>query len=109
MSAGAPPPFEGLVVVLAWCLAAALCLCALSARSWPADRARLARRALGAAAVALQVVFHVIAPPRSALESAGRLVFLWPAAVVALLAAGAWAWRDSRRAARPGTAAERAA
>ena len=109
MSAGAPPPFEGLVVILAWCLAAALCLGALSARSWRAERARLARRALAAAAVALQLAFHLLAPPRSALESAGRFVFLWPAAVVALAAAAAWGWRDSRRGARPGIVADRSA
>ncbi len=96
MGSGAAPPFEGTVLVIAWCLAIALCLGALTARSWAPGHARLARRGMVAIAVIVQLAFHVMAPPASAIESAGRLVFLWPAAALALLAAAAWEWRDRR-------------
>ena len=93
------PPGEGIVLVTSWCLAIALCLAALTAPMWGLAPARIARWVLVAAAVLVQVVFHMMAPPRSAMESAGRLVFLWPALVVGILAAAGWWWRDGHRAA----------
>jgi hypothetical protein len=91
------PPGEGIVLVLSWCFAIALSLGALTALMWAPAPARIVRWVLVAAAVLVQVVFHVMAPPRSALASAGRLVFLWPALVIAVLAGAAWWWRDDRR------------
>lgn len=66
-------PFERLVTAAAWCLAVVLCIGVVSA------------------------------PPRSAMESAGRFVFLWPALARGLVAAGVWHWCDrARRAVRIG-------
>ena len=92
-----PPPGESIVLVVAWILAGGLCLGALSAPTWGLGPARLTRWIVVALAVLVQVGFHVMAPPRSAMESAGRFVFLWPALAVALIAAATWWWRDAHR------------
>ncbi len=102
-----PPPGEGIVLVLAWVLAALLCLGASTAPMWGLTPARVVRWAAIALAVLVQIGFHVMAPPRSAMESAGRLVFLWPAVAVALIAAGVWQWRDASRSPRPDDVANR--
>ena len=96
-----PPPGESLVLIVSWCLAVALCVSALSAPTWGLAPARVTRWSLVALAVFVQVGFHLFAPPRSAMESAGRLVFLWPALVVALVAGAAWWWRDAHRPGAP--------
>lgn len=92
-----PPPGEGIVLALSWILAVLLCVAALAAPAWALGPARVGRWALVALAVLVQLGFQVMAPPRSAMESAGRLVFLWPALVVALVAGAAWWWRDAHR------------
>ena len=97
MGAGDPAPFESIVVVTAWCLAVALCIGAMTAPYWPLAWARVARRGGAAVAILVQIAFEIAAPSRSAIESAGRLVFLWPAAAIAIVAAGAWEWRDRQR------------
>ena len=95
-----PPPGENIVLVLAWVFAVVLCIGALTAPAWGVAPARIVRWAAIAVAVLVQVGFHIMAPPRSAMESAGRFVFLWPALLVALIAAGVWHWRDSSRSPR---------
>lgn len=97
MGVGPPPPFEGTVIVVVWCLAALLCVGALSAPLWPVATARPVRWTGLVLAALVQAAFHVAAPPRSALESAGRFVFLWPALAIGVLAAGVWHWRDRGR------------
>ena len=96
-----PPPGESIVLVVSWVLAILVCVGLFSAPAWGLAPARLVRWSLVVLAVLVQAGFHVMAPPRSAMESAGRFVFLWPALLVVLLAAGGWWWRDEHRAEVP--------
>ena len=97
MGSAVVPAYEGLVLVTTWCAAVALLLGLITAGAWRLPFALIARRASLAIAVMAPALFHVLSPPRNSIEAAGRLVFLWPAAIVAIVAATAWAWRDRRR------------
>jgi hypothetical protein len=90
---GNPTPYDIPLICLLAVLAIVMFVGAASTGSWPPSTAMLVRRGALLVGLAATVMVHVVTPTTNGIIGAGRVLFVWPAIALAVIAYLVWSWR----------------
>jgi hypothetical protein len=66
---------------------------AATSASWSPTTATLVRRGAMALSIAAVAVVHIVTPTTNGIMGAARVLFVWPAIAIAVIAFIVWSWR----------------
>jgi hypothetical protein len=89
-------PYDVPLLILLVALAVLLFIGAATASAWSPTSASVVRRGAIVVAIGAFVVVHVVTPTANGIIGAARMVFLWPALALTIVAFLVWGWRAGR-------------
>ena len=90
---GNPTPYDIPLICLLGALAVLMFIGAASTWSWTPATATMVRRGALLLGIAATVIVHVVTPTTNGIIGAGRVLFVWPAIALAVIAYLVWSWR----------------
>ena len=90
---GNPTPYDFPLIFLLMGLAILMFVGASIGSTWAPSTATLVRRGSMVVAVVAIAAVHIITPTTNSIVGAGRMLFLWPAIALAVIAFLVWSWR----------------
>ena len=93
LGSGNPTPYDTPLFVLLVVVAVLLITGALTAASWSPSTAAIVRRGAALVAICATVVVFRVTPTTNGIIGAARVLFIWPALAVGVIAYLAWSWR----------------
>jgi len=93
IGSGNPTPYDTPLFVLLVVLALLLITGAATATSWSPSTATIVRRGAALVAIAATVVVFRVTPTTNGIIGAARVLFIWPALAVGVVAYLVWSWR----------------
>jgi hypothetical protein len=96
LGSGNPTPYDTPLFLLLVVLALLLIVGAVTATSWSPGTATIVRRAAAILAIGATVVVFRITPTTNGIIGAARVLFIWPALAVTVIAYAVWSWRAGR-------------
>jgi hypothetical protein len=96
LGSGNPTPYDIPLLVLLAALALVLFIGAGTANAWSPTTATLVRRGAMVVAIGTTVLVHVVTPTTNGIIGAARMLFIWPALALTVIAFLVWSWRVGR-------------
>jgi hypothetical protein len=96
LGSGDPTPFDFALLALLGILAVALIAGAFTGAHWSPGAAVGTRRGAMAIAVLATALVLVLTPTRNGIVGAGRMITIWPAIAICVIAYAVWSWRAGR-------------
>ena len=96
LGSGNPTPYDIPLIVFLAAIAVILFIGAFAGSAWPPTTALLVRRGAFAIGVMATVLVHIVTPTRNGIVGAGRVLFMWPAIGLMVVAFAVWSWRAGR-------------
>ena len=93
---GDPTPYDFPLIFFLVALAIVMFVGASVGSTWSPSTATLVRRGSMIVAIIAIVAVHIITPTTNGIVGAGRIMFLWPAIALAVIAFLVWSWRVGR-------------
>lgn len=93
LGSGNPTPYDTPLFVLLVVLALLLIAGAVTATSWSPSTAAIVRRVAAIVAVGATAVVFWVTPTTNGIIGATRVLFIWPALAVDVVAYLVWSWR----------------
>ena len=93
LGSGNPTPYDTPLFVLLVVLALLLITGAITATSWSPATATIVRRAAALVAICATVIVFRVTPTTNGIIGAARVLFIWPALAVGVLAYQVRRWR----------------
>jgi hypothetical protein len=93
LGSGNPTPYDTPLIALLVALAILLFVGAATSGSWSPTTATVVRRGAMLVAIAATVIVHTVTPTTNGIIGAARMVFVWPAIALVVIAFIVWSWR----------------
>jgi len=93
LGSGNPTPYDIPLIALLVALAILLFLGAATSGSWSPMTATVVRRGAIVVAIGATAVVHIVTPTTNGIIGAARVLFVWPAIALVVIAFIVWSWR----------------
>src|SRR5690349_8814713 len=93
---GNPTPYDIPLIVVLVLLAILMFVGASVGNTWSPSTATLVRRGSMLVAIVAIAAVHIITPTTNGIMGAARMLFVWPAIALAVIAFLVWSWRVGR-------------
>ena len=90
---GNPAPYDIPLIVVLVLLAILMFVGASVGSMWAPSTATLVRRGTMLVAIIAVAAVHIVTPTTNGIMGAARMLFVWPAIVLAVIAFAVWSWR----------------
>ena len=93
---GNSTPYDIPLIVVLVLLAIVMFVGASLSSTWSPSTATVVRRGAMIVAVVAIAAVHIVTPTTNSIVGAARMVFVWPAIALAVIAFAVWSWRVGR-------------